>query len=401
MPRFAKGGEVKDPVSGNPVPPGAKPKEVRDDVPIMASEGEFVIPANVVRFLGLEKIEKMVAKAREALGDTGGGEDGAVEDDELPFDASELQAIPHMAEGGPVWANTGSDAPGWDSGSSGATGTETKQFKNADGQIMFIPYVNGQPLFAVPAGYTENDPSAVSNQAPNPMQNLSQTQGQSAPMDNSAAANGEFVEQNKSPLAGDPKDWGVQDFLDFGKERHSVGHTAAKGMISMMPMGGLAFKAREKWLDHTVAGLFDQMLETGMDPQGKPIDDASRNLLMTTRENLKGRMSSDTGLAFSPMEGLKQAVDKFSAFISGKAPTQLPTKSSKGGGQPAAGTNMLANQNYGGGSSNKSDNQYSGGSERVGSDLGRSPSQGPSSGSMKSGGLYNKGGLVTRRTRAT
>jgi hypothetical protein len=36
------------------------PKEVADDVPIMASEGEFVVPADVVRFLGLEKLEGLV-----------------------------------------------------------------------------------------------------------------------------------------------------------------------------------------------------------------------------------------------------------------------------------------------------------------------------------------------------
>ena len=31
-----------DPVSGNEVPVGAFPEEVRDDVPAMLSEGEFV-----------------------------------------------------------------------------------------------------------------------------------------------------------------------------------------------------------------------------------------------------------------------------------------------------------------------------------------------------------------------
>ena len=56
-----------DPISGNDVPPGALAKEVRDDQPIMASEGEYIIPANVVRYLGLEKIEAMINKAKEGL----------------------------------------------------------------------------------------------------------------------------------------------------------------------------------------------------------------------------------------------------------------------------------------------------------------------------------------------
>lgn len=49
-------GEKSDP------PPGAKPEEVADDIPAMLSEGEYVLPANVVRYLGLERIIDMHQK---------------------------------------------------------------------------------------------------------------------------------------------------------------------------------------------------------------------------------------------------------------------------------------------------------------------------------------------------
>ena len=49
-------GEKSDP------PPGAKPEEVADDIPAMLSEGEYVLPANVVRYLGLERIMDMHQK---------------------------------------------------------------------------------------------------------------------------------------------------------------------------------------------------------------------------------------------------------------------------------------------------------------------------------------------------
>mgnify|MGYP003312160438 CR=1 FL=1 len=52
-----EGGTV-DPVSGNDVPPGSTQEEVRDDIPAQLSEGEFVFPADVVRFIGLEKLMK-------------------------------------------------------------------------------------------------------------------------------------------------------------------------------------------------------------------------------------------------------------------------------------------------------------------------------------------------------
>ena len=41
--------EQKDPVSGNTAPIGAKPSEVRDDIDIRVSEGEFVVNAQTVR----------------------------------------------------------------------------------------------------------------------------------------------------------------------------------------------------------------------------------------------------------------------------------------------------------------------------------------------------------------
>ena len=49
-------GGTKDPVSGNDVPIGSTKEEVRDDIPAQLSEGEFVLPADVVRYHGLEKI---------------------------------------------------------------------------------------------------------------------------------------------------------------------------------------------------------------------------------------------------------------------------------------------------------------------------------------------------------
>lgn len=64
---FAAGGMNKDPISGNEVPPGALPHEVRDDVPAQLSEGEFVVPASVVRFIGLDRLMKMRDKAIEGL----------------------------------------------------------------------------------------------------------------------------------------------------------------------------------------------------------------------------------------------------------------------------------------------------------------------------------------------
>lgn len=88
-------GGMVDEESGNEVPPGSLREEVRDDIPAQLSEGEFVFPADVVRYIGLEKLMMMRQEAKqglaqmEAMGQMGNSEEATVEDD-LPFDMYDL-----------------------------------------------------------------------------------------------------------------------------------------------------------------------------------------------------------------------------------------------------------------------------------------------------------------------
>ena len=61
-----QGGSI-DPVSGNDVPSGSTQSEVRDDIPAQLSEGEFVLPADVVRYIGLENLMELRNKAKQGL----------------------------------------------------------------------------------------------------------------------------------------------------------------------------------------------------------------------------------------------------------------------------------------------------------------------------------------------
>ena len=89
-----EGGTV-DEVSGNDVPIGSTKEEVRDDIPAQLSEGEFVFPADVVRYIGLEKLMKLRQEAKqglkqmEAMGQMGNSEEATMPDD-LPFDETDL-----------------------------------------------------------------------------------------------------------------------------------------------------------------------------------------------------------------------------------------------------------------------------------------------------------------------
>tara|TARA_R110000782_G_scaffold186_1_gene511 strand:- start:34 stop:2028 length:1995 start_codon:yes stop_codon:yes gene_type:complete len=65
---IADDGMNRDPVSGNNIPSGSLAKEVRDDIPAQLSEGEYVVPADVVRYFGVRVFEEMRTEAKMGLG---------------------------------------------------------------------------------------------------------------------------------------------------------------------------------------------------------------------------------------------------------------------------------------------------------------------------------------------
>ena len=89
-------GNTIDPESGNDVPIGSAQEEVRDDIPAQLSEGEFVFPADVVRYIGLEKLmmirqeAKAGLKRMEEMGQMGNSEEATIPDD-IPFDINDLE----------------------------------------------------------------------------------------------------------------------------------------------------------------------------------------------------------------------------------------------------------------------------------------------------------------------
>jgi hypothetical protein len=114
-----EGGSV-DPVSGNDVPSGSTKKEVRDDIPAQLSEGEFVLPADVVRYHGLEKIMALRDEAKaglarmEAMGQMGNSDEATIPEG-VPFTVDDLDmeddGVLEYAEGGVVEAQVGAYIP--------------------------------------------------------------------------------------------------------------------------------------------------------------------------------------------------------------------------------------------------------------------------------------------------
>lgn len=56
-----------DAISGNPIPPGSNEENVRDDIPAVLSDGEYVVPADVVRYHGLKTFMSLRDEAKFGL----------------------------------------------------------------------------------------------------------------------------------------------------------------------------------------------------------------------------------------------------------------------------------------------------------------------------------------------
>lgn len=244
-----------DPVSGNEVPPGASPKEVRDDIDAKLSEGEYVIPANVVRYFGVKFFENLLQRANKSLGEMEAG--GRIQGkDELPFSDEELEfeEVPDegplkMAEGGfvppgytpPSYSPTSFDLTGLPSYTPGQVVgvpvVETKEFKGPSGETTTVLFINGQPATTIPEGYSEVSKTEAEKPT---VQDLRVTQD----TEDAAGEKRNYEENNK--WARDPSEWSNEDIsqLASGINSHiNVANGIGLGLRMTSPIGGLVGKA--------------------------------------------------------------------------------------------------------------------------------------------------------------
>jgi len=182
---IADDGMSRDPVSGNEIPPGSLAEEVRDDVPAQLSEGEYVVPADVVRFFGVRVFEEMRMEAKMGLqqmeqnGRIGGEPATATapppSDDLSPAEEQLLQEImameqapqqQGMAEGGVVNAAYGISvgegdglteditvSTGGPAGGGSDSGMREVFFIHPDGRRIKVLLLNDTPIGKVPEDF--------------------------------------------------------------------------------------------------------------------------------------------------------------------------------------------------------------------------------------------------------
>jgi hypothetical protein len=206
MELFARGGlkdegGMIDEESGNRVPIGGTREGVRDDINANVSEGEFILSEDVTRYHGLEKLmnlrqeAKMGLKKMEAMGQMGNSDEATMPDD-LPFGMDDLIIVAggetddggelNMAVGGLTTGTTNvvrtGQEPVYGGGQPvaptttatrrltpeitqpvrttvdfkklmGEAAIEYKEYRNAAGNNIMIPFIGGVATFPIPDGY--------------------------------------------------------------------------------------------------------------------------------------------------------------------------------------------------------------------------------------------------------
>jgi hypothetical protein len=235
-------GQEIDPVSGNEVPLGSEPEEVRDDIDAKLSEGEYVVPADVVKYYGVKFFEDLRTQAKigfsqmEANGRIGG--EPVVE--ELPFDVSELQ----MQDDQEPMMNKGGYMSGYADGGSVNSGFEVREYVDANGSIIYIQFMNGQQLTQVPDGYSPKG-EATAATATTPQVNTSSS--------SSRRKNDPSIATRPTVNTVDWTDAPVEDFekvVDTLKDPIGNTFTSAFDVLSSgTPVGflkGIAMKSQNK-----------------------------------------------------------------------------------------------------------------------------------------------------------
>jgi hypothetical protein len=323
-------GGMIDKESGNEVPVGGTRKGVRDNIPAMISEGEFVFPEDVTRYIGLDKLMQLRQEAKiglkrmEAMGQMGNSDEATIPDD-LPFGMEDLIIVEvspeekdtkkKMQVGGLIdprdTAQTGtvtSGATGTVAPQGGtvirtpapATAAQTptqqqpsqrrstllttaqvkpqelemtsiedvmgeaaivmKEYRNAAGQTLIVPFIDGKPIFPIPEGYTLYEGGEPVGDTQLPVEGIPQTGGTPQRDDDDRSSS----RQMPTPEAIIWEELNDDDFLAEANGRMGFGRTLAVGIATAInPIMGVAIGGLMRYEDSKVLELAKERLKAG------------------------------------------------------------------------------------------------------------------------------------------
>ena len=264
-------------------PPGALPNEVADTQDIKASEGEYIIPADVVRYLGLDYIEKMIGKAKDGLMQL--QENGRI-GGQLPEEpvSQEVQPLPPEESPAPMMAAGGLVTP-----------RGTKQSRDQFGNIIYIPIdEQTSDAFQPEPNYNQKDK----------------------------------VLDNNQNMRVDR--WTPDKFVDHANRLGGMPEKVVKAAVSSfvpMGLGAVAVRAQENYMKKNVPSLMDRMLSEGKDLQGNVLTPEQRAKLSGARQQVTKHYAEQANRkSDSPLERIGDRVKQ----ALGMGQKDKPSQSSKG-----------------------------------------------------------------------
>ena len=302
--RFAEGGMVEEdqmnrlmqeggmtddgmsvePVTGNEIPPGSMASEVRDDIPAQLSEGEYIIPADVVRFFGVRFFEDLRSQAKQGLAEMdadgriggtpvdaqgvpveGQDEELSPEEQQMLMEALGASGGAGMAYGGmvgnqplsnpyqdqatmyqmPAGMAEGGDTSGFDrtqfSLGTGQAGIQQRKYINpTTKEERTINFLNDTPLGIVPEGFvpwTQELADAVKapeTETPTTATEKVVREGRDRDQQGAGTAENSYeswAKENYDAITSDPYSFGVNAINEASKKSTGLGRVFSGGII--------------------------------------------------------------------------------------------------------------------------------------------------------------------------
>ena len=342
-------GMRKDPVSGNDVPSGSMAKEVRDDIPAQLSEGEYVVPADVVRFHGVEKFEDLRRQAKKGFGDMerDGRIGGEPVDDSFPIPLDQLQTY---NEGGDTEGSYEEVfgkpyTPGQRYGTEFAptgTGFELVTYTSPDGKrTIVIPHYNGKPMSRVPSGFTPGRGGGTGGGGAFDPQ-AGETDRSERENEEVRRRNLEFMESSKglfpektkpediTPKA--PEDFTGQDYLDYYNQTKGFG---ADDILRNIPIIGGLLSVQDQNIRN---GAESMLKRSSRDLTESQFNAAKALVVEAPQQSFLGKLFGGTSAAFTPDAYVKDLTYKQyveGAKTGGKDYVRLPPSTPFGDTAPS------------------------------------------------------------------
>ena len=342
-----EGGEI-DEVSGNEVPVGGTKEGVRDDIDVNMSAGEFVSDEATTRYHGLKTFLSMRDEAMmgmqkmEAMGLMGNSDEATLPSD-MPFGMGDLMVVQigkdgqekelNMQEGGLVDTQEALSLP---SSTGGVVSLEDqqqdtpmqdtigpvtfdevmtdakmefKEYRNAEGQSLMVPFIGGVALYPIPEGYElytgEDGGDPEVPELPDPAAAITPSSDDDGSKDDALTA----YRSSKKDTTINWETLSDDEFIIEANRRNGFGRNLAMGVASLVsPLAAVGMAGLMRVEDNKVLALARSRLAAL--PQGSAQRAEYEKMIESYEARGKGLFGSIIGKIVDTVGGMFGSTDE-------------------------------------------------------------------------------------------